>query len=220
MPLPSEVIPITRRSARREVYEQIRTWIEDGVLSPGEAIKDGEIAARLGVSRTPVREALQMLEQQAAVEMTPGRVTRVTDTTPDDIALVYSPLSALQALAAELGTAQATDADIREMTDHNEALLAAVNARDTVAAREADGAFHGVLLRLAANPYLDAAIEPMQMHIRRLEARYFADAKPGQDSYSEHRAIIDAVAAGDAEAARETTRRNFQRYWQGERGDD
>jgi DNA-binding GntR family transcriptional regulator len=216
MPLPSQATPIPRRSARHDVYERLRTWIEEGVLSPGEAIKDAEVASALGVSRTPVREALQMLEQQGAVEMLPGRVTRVTDTTPDDIAMVYSPLSALQALAAELGTPRATEEDIRAMTAANERLLAAVDAGDKVAARDADAVFHGVLLRLAANPYLDAAIEPMQMHIRRLEARYFADAEPGHDSYAEHRAIIDAVAAGDAEGARETARRNFQRYWKPE----
>lgn len=212
MPVPADNAPISRRSTREVVYERLRVWVEEGQLAPGEVIKEAEIAQRLGVSRTPVREALQILEQHGLVEMRAGRVTRVTDTTPEDIALVYAPLSALQALAADIATPKATEADMAEMCAQNDRLLAAVDANDAVAAREADRAFHDVLLRRAANRYLSAAIEPMLTHIRRLEALYFTGHEPGHRSYEEHRRIIAAVAAGDADAARETTRANFTRY--------
>jgi DNA-binding GntR family transcriptional regulator len=217
MPVPSDIAPIPRRSAREAVFERLQSWIEEGLLAPGEVIKDAELAQQLGVSRTPVREALQMLEQHGLVEMQPGRLTRVTDTAPEDIALVYAPLSALQALAAELATPQTNPADLDEMRAHNARLLAAVEANDAVAAREADRAFHDVLLRRVGNPYLSSAIEPMLTHIRRLEALYFTELEPGHRSYEEHQRIIDAVAAGDAEAARETTRANFHRFVGAER---
>jgi DNA-binding GntR family transcriptional regulator len=211
--MPTEVSPIDRRSARAAVFERLASWIEEGLLAPGEVVKDGELAERLGVSRTPVREALQMLEQRGLVEMKPGRLTRVTDATLEDVALVYAPLSALQALAAELGAPKASAQNIEEMKDHNARLLAAIEAKDPVGAREADREFHEVLLHLAANPYLVNAIEPMLQHIRRLETLYFRDEKPGHESYKEHQRIIAAVAAGDTAAARETTRQNFQRHW-------
>src|SRR5579875_2787578 len=98
MPLPDDVAQIERRSAKSVVLEKLAEWIEDGTLGPGELIKDGELAGRLGVSRTPIREALQVLEQRGLVEMQPGRLTRVTDITPQDANRVYAVLSTLQAL--------------------------------------------------------------------------------------------------------------------------
>ena len=153
VPVPTETAPINRRSARHEVLDHIRRWIEEGILEPGEVIKDAEIAEQLGVSRTPVREALQILEQHGAVQMLPGRMTRVTNVTPEDVALLYAPLAILHGLAAELGTPHATEGDIAAMTECNERLRAAVGARKAVDAREADREFHEVILRLAANPY-------------------------------------------------------------------
>jgi DNA-binding GntR family transcriptional regulator len=213
MPTPTETEPIDRRSARQAVYERISSWIESGQLEPGETIKDSQLAAKLGVSRTPVREALQMLEQIGLVEMRPGRLTRVSDSSFDDAERVYAPLAELQALAAELGTPKATPADVDEMCTSNNEMLAAIENNDPVAAREADREFHGVLVRLADNPYLTAAIEPMLAHIRRLEALYFHDTKPGRTSYEEHQRIIEFVAAHDARHARELTRHNFLRHW-------
>lgn len=213
MPVPTEAAPLDRRSARHAVLEQIRGWIEEGVLEPGEVIKDAEIAEQLGVSRTPVREALQILEQHGAVEMLPGRMTRVTNVTAEDVAFLYAPLSALHGLAAEIGTPRATPGDIEAMIECNERLRAAVDTHRALDARDADRDFHDVILRLAANPYLLSALEPLQIHERRLETLYFRDATPGLQSYQEHKRIINAVSKGDAHRASELTRHNFTRFW-------
>jgi DNA-binding GntR family transcriptional regulator len=213
MPVPTEAAPIDRRSARHSVLEQIRGWIEEGILEPGEVIKDAEIAEQLGVSRTPVREALQMLEQHGAVEMLPGRMTLVTKVTAQDVALLYAPLSALHGLAAEIATPRATPRDIEAMTECNERLCAAIDTHRAVDARDADRDFHEIILRLAANPYLLSALEPLQIHERRLETLYFKDDVPGRESYQEHMRIISAVRKGDARTAGELTRHNFTRFW-------
>jgi DNA-binding GntR family transcriptional regulator len=214
VPLPAELAPLDRRTARAAVFEQLRTWIEDGVLEPGETLKDGEIAERLAVSRTPVREALQMLERLGVVEMLPGRLTRVTPIKQDDVALLYAPLGALHATAAELGAPRATAEDIAQMHRHNDALLEAIESGDQALARDADHDFHYVLLRLADNPYLMTAIEPLLVHARRLEALYFRQAGPGRSSHEDHAAIVDAVEAGDVARAADLTRSNFTRYWE------
>lgn len=213
MPVPSETDPIERRSARAVVLERLTEWIESGVLEPGELIKDGEFAERLGVSRTPVREALQILEQRGFVEMEPGRLTRVTDTNLEDVGRVYAPLAALEALAAELGTPNATPQDIERMRTYNANLLEAAKAKDPDEALKADREFHGVLVELAKNPYLTNALKPLVSHIRRLETLYFRDSEPGFESHREHEEIIEAVDAGDPSEAAERTLRNFQRRW-------
>jgi DNA-binding GntR family transcriptional regulator len=213
MPVPQmDTTPIDRRPARWTVHDRLREWIEDGALAPGEVLKDAEIATMLGVSRTPVREALQMLERAGLVEMLPGRLTRVTDTTPEDIALVYATLGALNSLAAETAATRATSDDIAELRAHNEALLTAVKGKDPIAAREADRAFHRAIVRVAANRYLESSIEPLLIHIKRLEALFFRKDKPGRKSYDEHKRIISAIAAGDAAGAAEITRQNFTRF--------
>jgi DNA-binding GntR family transcriptional regulator len=212
MPVPNETAPLERRSARSVVLERLTQWIEDGTLEPGESIKDGELAAQLGVSRTPVREALQILEQRGLVEMRPGRLTRITDVRAEDVAHVFAILSTLQGLATELGTPNATADDIAELRDHNSRLLAAADAADPDAARDADRAFHGVLVRLACNPYLTSALEPLLSHTRRIESLYFQKQQPGHDSHREHEEIIAAIADHDPARAGAKTRANFQRY--------
>jgi DNA-binding GntR family transcriptional regulator len=212
MPLPSEIAPIDRQSARITVFDLIRNWVEEGMLAPGEAIRDAEIAALLGVSRTPVREALQMLERDGVVEMLPGRQTRVVEISPEDVARLYAPLGALMAAAAEIAATRATKADIAEMTAHNERLLAALDS-DPLLAGEADRALHTVPVRVADNEYLTTALGPLMTHLRRLEALYFKSVAVGRASYDEHADIIAAIAAGDSTAAGDLTRHNYKRYW-------
>jgi DNA-binding GntR family transcriptional regulator len=89
----------------------------------------------------------------------------------------------------------------------------ALKAGDHVATRDADGAFHSVLIRVADNPYLVTAIEPLLIQARRREALYFREAGPALASYDEHERIIAAVEAGDAHEAAQLTRRNLDRFW-------
>ncbi|MGB2711268.1 MAG: GntR family transcriptional regulator [Conexibacter sp.] len=196
------------------MLKQLRGWVEDGILEPGEVVKDSDIAERLGVSRTPVREALQILEQQGIIESVPGRYTRVSTASLDDARLVYPPLSALQALAAEVATPEITAADLAAMDEHNEELMAAVKAGDALAARDADTAFHRVIVERADNPYLASAIDHLLVHVRRLEVLFFRHVGPARESHDQHAAIIDALRRGDPTAAAELTRENFLRFWQ------
>jgi DNA-binding GntR family transcriptional regulator len=179
-------------------------------LAPGEVVKDVDIAERLGVSRTPVREALQMLEQLGAIESVAGRHTRVSAVSQDDADLVIAPLAILQGLAVELATPDVTAADLAGLKNANERLSAAVEAGDPVAARHADDTFHEILLKRASNRYLLAALEPLQHQRRRLDSLYFTHAGTSEASLEDHRTIIQAIEAGDAARARD----EMVRHWQ------
>lgn len=78
MPIPSNISKPVRQTAKTIALEQIQKWIVEGILAPGEKINDDELAKALGISRTPVREALQLLAVQGFVEMSPGRETRIS----------------------------------------------------------------------------------------------------------------------------------------------
>jgi DNA-binding GntR family transcriptional regulator len=118
----------------------------------------------------------------------------------------------LQAFAAEVATPRARAGDVDELRRRNAALLEAIQKLDGAGARAADRAFHRVFQRLAGNRYLTSAIEPLEMHVHRLETAYFTHEQPGRESYVEHEAIIEAVAAGDAMRARDLVRANYQRF--------
>jgi DNA-binding GntR family transcriptional regulator len=210
MPVPETTRRIQRPTVRQIAFEKLRDWIEDGTLAAGETVKDVDIAERLGVSRTPVREALQMLEQLGAIEAVAGRHTRVSTVSQEDADLVVAPLALLHGLASELATPNVTAADLAAMDAANSRLAAAVEAGDPVGAKQADDAFHQVLLKRASNPYLLTALEPLQHQRRRLDSLYFAHTGTSEASIEAHRQIAEAIEAGDASRARELTVKHWQ----------
>jgi DNA-binding GntR family transcriptional regulator len=193
------------------VYERLLAWITDGTLAPGETIKDVEIAEQLGVSRTPVREALQMLEQLGAIETQPGKSTRVAEALPSDVPDVYRPLGELHALAAELATPNVGLKELDRMNAANEALSRAIENEDPIAARLADEDFHEVIVSASNNRFLAEVVNWLTTHARRLEALYFAQQAPAHASYQEHREIMEAMRADDAKRASELTGHQYRR---------
>ena len=112
MPIPENVENLRRVSAKSSIYQVVCSWIITGVLKPGEKIVDSELAKRFNVSRTPVREAIQILEGQKLVYVVPGRATVVADIDPADIEKCYRTLAELQGLAAELACGSLTDREL------------------------------------------------------------------------------------------------------------
>ncbi|MHA6805072.1 GntR family transcriptional regulator [Salinifilum ghardaiensis] len=192
---------VSRQSAAEQVYRILRAKIEDGSLAPGEQLADGELAAELGVSRTPVREALRRLVDQGAVETASGRHTRVTGVQETDAAQVFPLLGVLHEFAARCALPQLTTADFDEMQAANDRMRAAIDSGDATAAREADQEFHAVLVRRADNPYLSASLDVIALHARRLETTYFQDRRPGLESHHQHQQIIEALRSGREDTA-------------------
>ncbi|HVB53423.1 MAG TPA: GntR family transcriptional regulator [Candidatus Acidoferrales bacterium] len=209
MPLPETIVPLERTSARMRVYDQLRTLIEDGVLQPSETVRDVDIAAQFGVSRTPVREAFQLLEQLGVLETLPNRHTRVTPVHPEDAALICPPLAALHGIAAREAAGRMTASDLQRMKEANAILYRSERTRDQVAAREADYLFHRIIIERADNPYLSAAIDSLQIHSRRLDTLYFARKEFIRASHHAHEAILTALASAERELAAELAALNI-----------
>ena len=174
-------------------------------------IKDTEIAAKLGVSRTPIREAFQRLDQVGLVITTRNTRTEVAPASPEDAQLLYPPLALLHELAAEsaIGTMQPEDFDA--MTKANDRLAAAVRRNDPVAASQADDDFHSVLLDRANNPFLRYVADWLAVHARRMNTLYFTHVSATVESFHEHQDLIDALREGDKKRSMELARRNILR---------
>ena len=185
MPLPEDAPTVQRPAASVLAMQQIQQWIEDGTLQPGEVLKDTEIAAKLGVSRTPIREAFQRLELLGLVVSTRNTARqRLLQARQQHAELLYVPLSVPHRArrAARQGQPAGPRTSRARTTSANERLREAAQRGDAVATRQADEEFHAVLLDRTGNPFLVQVIEWLVVHSRRLGTpRYFDQDRPDDE---------------------------------------
>ena len=209
MPIPYHAKQLNRSLMRDEVYSTLLQWIMEGELRPGEKLLDTELAENLGVSRTPVREALRRLEDKALVEAAANRWTRVTKITVDAAKLIYPIIWSLEHLALSMAMPRMTPDRISRMQQANDDLEAALVSGEPVKASRADARFHDVFIRQSRNPYLIDILGDLKIKHRRLEVIYFEGTTCASDSVGEHQRVIEALAAGDAQRAAEGIRDNW-----------
>ncbi|MBO0603203.1 GntR family transcriptional regulator [Sporosarcina sp. E16_3] len=168
MPVPTNHAKPLRVSAKENAFNQLQQWIIDGTLHPGEKLNDTELAGALGVSRTPIRESLQLLEVQGFVKMYPGKATQVTEVDKESITDLLPPLAALQALSAELAIPQLTEETIALLESTNRRFAHAVYTENYFSALKIDEEFHQIIVDVANNPYIISMVASLQAHVRRL----------------------------------------------------
>jgi DNA-binding GntR family transcriptional regulator len=208
MPVPKRKAEASRTLLRDQAYVFLRDAILDGTLEPGEQLKDAEIAEWLGLSRTPIREALARLEEYGLVETAPNRYTRVTPLSAADARDAFTVVAALHSLAALLGVPRVAESELATMRKANEDFAAALRSADVDRALAADDRFHGVLVQGSANREIARSLERLTPKVRRLERARFGSLA-GRRSVEGHDQIIELCASGDAEAAARVVREQW-----------
>lgn len=209
MPVPPSRGLVSRSLLRENAYRAIRDAIVDGTLAPGERLNDGDLVEWLGVSRTPVREALARLEQTGLVQTKPGRYTIVS---PLDVRAVRdagSVTGAMHELAVREAVPGLSAADFDAMREANARFAEALRLGDVEAALAADDDFHGVAVTACANGAVRTVLEQFTPVLRRLERLRFSSLS-GRSSVAQHDRIIALCEAGDVEGAVAATRANWQ----------
>jgi DNA-binding GntR family transcriptional regulator len=190
------------RSLRDRAYDDIREAILTGALRPGERIKERDVAAQMGISTTPVKEALRRLEQEGLVVSQPRRgavVGPLVLTAAAEILEIRARLEAIGArLAAEKMPAERKRALAAELDDL-EALYRSGENRELVA--DATNAFHHSIRDGAGNVFLERFLETLAPFDRTIRMRSTLDADEASVDADEHRAMVDAIVAGDGAAA-------------------
>lgn len=200
MPIPETDATLDRRLLRDDVYSRLRDAIVDGTLAPGEQLRDVELAAWLGVSRTPVREALLRLADAGLVVAQPGRSTTVSSLDMRAIRDARDVVAAMHELAVREAVGSLTKADLKAMRDANRRFRTALEEKDLEAALRADDELHGVLVAVAANRAATAVLDQYTPVVRRAERLRFS-SREGRASLARHEELIRLCAAGDADAA-------------------
>ncbi len=185
-------------SQKDRALSALRQLIFSGELMPGSDHLETELAARLGVSRTPVREAALQLQAQGLVDVRPRRGIRVLPVSAQDMRDIYDILTELESLAAaRAAEADYSKADLAQLAKAIQDMDAALKADDLPAWAEADDRFHRELVRLGRNARLGMIVSVMRDQVRRARAAtLFMRPKPVQ-SNSAHRHVYQAIAERD-----------------------
>lgn len=207
MPVPRTAAP-QRTLLRERVFDTLRAAIVDGTLEPGERLVDADLCAWLGVSRTPVREALTHLEKTGLVRIRPGSSTVVAPLDTRAAAEAQAVAASMHELAARVAVPLLSGSHLEAMETANSAFAAALASADVDAAIAADDAFHGVFVDLAANRLVAAILGDVTPLLRRMERVRFASLV-GRESVGQHRRIVELARHADAEGAAAAVRANW-----------
>jgi len=195
-------------SLRDYAYRELRDAIVSGRLAPGERLRDAELEAWLGVSRTPIREAIARLEAAGLVQTRRAKHTEVAPLDARAALAAQRIAASLHELAVREAVPQLTADDIASMREANARFAEALRERDVDAAIAADDDFHRVAVEASANPLLPGLLEQVTPLLRRLERMRF-ESLAGRGSVADHERIVALAEAGDAEAAATATRENW-----------
>ena len=198
---------LKQRALYEEVAELLRQRIFNRVLAPGSWIDELKIAEEYGISRTPLREALKVLATEGLVTMKLRRGAYVTEVNEKDLTDVYHLLSLLEADAASAVAMQASTAQLKELQTLHDSLEKAIKNRERFF--EINEVFHMRLLEIANNRWRDQMVVDLRK-VMKLN-RHNSLLKSGRiaESLSEHSAIMQAIAARDADLAARCMRSHF-----------
>lgn len=199
MPIPQDAPSINRSLLRDDVHRRLQDAIVAGTLAPGEQLRDLELADWLGVSRTPVREALLRLGEAGLVVASPGRSTMVSALDVRAVREARDVVAAMHEVAVREAVTSLTTRDLKTMRAANRRFRAALKAGDVAAALTADDELHGVPVVVADNRAIIAVLAQFTPVVRRAELLRFATT--GRDSVALHDQLIGHCEAGDADAA-------------------
>lgn len=190
------------------IAEEIEGMIFDGTIGNGERLDEVQLAARFGVSRTPIREACQKLALTGLVEQLPRRGVFVRQPGPVELIEMFEVMAELEASCARLAAMRITDAALDEMRAANARCKAAVGAKDPDGYYKENETFHHILYRQAGNGFLEQ--ECLRLHRRLKPFRRIQLRVRGRmpQSMQEHEEVVDALTDGDADRAAAAIRKH------------
>lgn len=208
MPIPPVHGVHKRALLRDDVYQSLRNAIVNGTFAPGERLKDTELEQWLGVSRTPIREALLRLERAGLAIALPGRATIVAPLDATSIISSQQVVASIHELAARLAVPSVTPGDLAAMRRANTRFEAALKNMNVEEALLADDDFHGVFVAASGNTVIPEVLEQMTPVLRRVERVHFASLS-ARTSVAQHAEIVRYAGEGDADNAARVSRENW-----------
>ncbi|WP_298969455.1 GntR family transcriptional regulator [uncultured Roseobacter sp.] len=198
-------------SNAQRALQALREMIFSGQLAAGSNHLESELAELLNMSRTPVREAVLMLEGQGLLELRPRKGVRILPVSPDDMREIYDVLTELESLAAEQAAQKGYGiSELAELARAIEDMEVAVASEDLEKWAEADDRFHTELVRLGRNRRIENIVMMMRDQVRRARITTLFMRPMPLKSNEAHRRVYQAIEQGDANIARAAHRAHRQ----------
>ena len=191
-----------RRPLHQEVTERLRRLITEGRLAPGARLNERVLCEQLGVSRTPLREALKVLAAERLIELRPNRGASVVALSRADVEQLFELMGALEGMSGELAAGRRTDAEVDEVRALHFEMLAAHARRDLPAYYALNRAIHCAINRCARNAVLAETFDSVNTRIQNLRFRSNFNRERWDAAVREHQQMLEALDAGDGPALR------------------
>lgn len=208
-----EAPPLRRETLHDQVVSRVRDMIIEGRLAPGSRVVEGEIGAQLGVSRTPLREALKTLAGEGLVDFVPAKGAVVRRVTAEAARNMLEVLAELEALAGRLACERADDKGIQAVREMHDRMVAHFNRRRRLDYYKLNQAIHSAIVALAGNPELDGVHAVMQARMKRI--RFVGNEEPSRwaAAMAEHVEMIEALEQRDGARLACVLRLHLEHTW-------
>ena len=214
VPLPEpEVARIERPTLHNVVVSRIRDMIIEGQLPSGVRIHEGQVGQQLGVSRTPLREALKVLANEGLVELIPNRGATVRKLTAKDVKDMLTVLGSLESLAGPMTCENASDEEVRAVRRLHDEMLTYYAVRDRLQYFKRNQQIHAALISLSGNESLALVHDILQTRMKRI--RYLGHRTDGQwaAAVADHEDMIGALEARDGQRLSSAMVNHLARTW-------
>ncbi len=195
---------------RELVLDAIRSAIMSGILQPRERLMEIQMAEELGVSRTPIREALRKLELEGFIVMVPRKGAYVADLSFKDIADVFEIRAALEGLAAGLAAERITEEELEDMERLLVEKREAITQNDIGKLVEVDTKFHELMYKASRNERLSSIISNLREQIQRFRLTSLSFPGRMKESLDEHKKIVEAIQSRDSQIARHVAQEHIE----------
>jgi len=196
---------------RRRVFDLIEEAVLNGTYKPGDSLTESRLAAELGVSRTPVREALTRLEQEGLVRLVPNKGALVTGISPKDIQDIYTIRIMIEGLAARWAAEQISDEELKQLQEAIELEEFYTLKNDLEHLLQLDSRFHQIMYAASKSRPLMYMLKTFHQYIQ--HARSLSLETPGRayKALQEHKAILQAIREHDGRRAEDLTAEHIRR---------
>jgi len=207
---------IARASLHVEVADRVRDMIFDRTLPPGHRIDELDLSAKLGTSRTPLREALKVLANEGLVRLAPGRGAYVTELSAQEVDSLFPVLAMLEGRCAAEAVRRQTATDVRKLNAIHQRMEDRLASGDAEGYHQATDDLHRLLQSVAGNPWLARATSDLRRFLRLARGMTTASDHRLLQSLAEHRTLMKTIARGDAESAEQVMHHHLlaqQKAW-------
>ncbi|MEI4487346.1 GntR family transcriptional regulator [Frigidibacter sp. MR17.14] len=205
---------IERQSLHEAILTRLRDMIIEGALEPGTRINEGQIGAQLGVSRTPLREAIKYLASEGLVELVPARGAIVKKFTAKEVHDMLVVIKTLESLAAGEACRIATDAQIAAVRVLHDEMMACYARRDRLAYYKLNQQIHSAMVALADNAVLAQVHGQLQNRVKRIRFLGHEGAERWANAVAEHEQMMELLERRDAPALQEIVVAHLTRGWE------